>query len=192
MAVHSGQQLELYLSRDCFAAGRRLSGVVVYKSVKPIDIRSISIIIHGVENPAGSPFSKSAVFFDRLQILTGTKKPRFAAERVSMVWNAFLGRNNGRSLSGGEHIYPFTFQLPASLPPSYSGKAGKVEYTVTACVQYPVAGNYQISENIKVVFIPRANKASQVALSYPSLAGTTHASSIRVAFRDTAKISSDG
>ncbi len=92
---------------------------------------------------------------------------RFASERVAQLWNAFLGRDAGRKLSAGEHTYPFSISLPASLPPSYEGTAGRIDYRVSARVLYPTGGSLKVHKDVPVVYVPRAQRGRPIALSYP-------------------------
>ncbi len=170
--------LELHLGRDVFATGRRLSGVVLLRLLKPIRIRSLSVSVTGMERPAGAPiinaFRRSGAFFGREQLLSGALKPRLISDRASLLWNAILQRKTGRTLSPGEHTYPFSITLPASLPASYEGKAGKIDYKVCATLQ-PVLGRaVKVWCTVPVVFVPRIHRGRPVALTSPASSGTSH------------------
>lgn len=176
--------LELYLSRDVFSTGRRLSGVVVLHLSKPINIHSLSVSVNGTERPVGVSLARalrgSTDFFERDLLLTGALNPRLRSDRVSLLWNGALGRYTGRTLSAGEHTYPFTISLPASLPPSYEGRAGKIEYRVTARLQSTIGPATKVSRVVSVIFIPRLHRSRPVALSYPSADGAVHSTDIDV------------
>jgi len=176
--------LELHLSRSVFATGRHLSGVVVFRVSKPTSIRALTVTIDGRESPIGRSLTRTlrgtSSFFDREALLSGMEEPRFTSERVSQLWNAFLRRDTPRILSPGEHMYPFSLALPASLPPSYSGRAGRIAYTVTARVRYPVGRSLRVSQDVSVAFVPRAHRGRPIALSYPSAGGTVHAGEVNV------------
>jgi len=174
--------LELHLSRDSFATGRRLSGVVVLRIGKPVHIRSLSLSVDGTELPTGGSLvralGRSGVFFDREILLSGALQPRLTSDRVSLLWNAVLGRYKGRELSAGEHTYPFSISLPASLPPSYEGRAGKIEYRVIARLQPAVGRATKVSRMVPVVFVPRLHRGRPVAVSYPTAGGAVHSAEI--------------
>ncbi len=176
--------LELHLSRDVFATGRRLSGVVVLRLMKPINIRSLSVAISGTEAPAIGPFvraiGKGGAFLEREVVLSGALQPRLASDRVSLLWNGVLGRYTGRTLSAGEHTYPFSVSLPASLPPSYDGRAGKIEYRVTARLQPAVGRATKVSRVVPIVSVPRQQRGRPVAVSYPNADGTVHSTEINI------------
>ncbi len=183
-AAKSGSTLELQLSRGAFATGRLLSGVVIFRTDRPVNVRSISVSITGCETPVGASLARALrrreAFFYREIILSGREEPRRTSERASMFWRAFLGRDCGRTLSAGEHLYPFAVTLPASLPPSYQGKAGTIDYRVTARVRFPVRGGICVSSEVPVMLVPRLQKYRPIALSYPSTGGTFHSSETTV------------
>jgi hypothetical protein len=176
--------LELQLSKSTCAAGTQVSGVVVFHLGRPTDIRSLTISLSGRETPYGASLSRSprrtASFFSREILLSGMQLPRFTYERLSQVWNAFLGRDRGRTLSPGEHTYPFSIQLPASLPSSYQGNAGSVAYTVTVRAHFPIRRAVRISKDVRIVAIPRSHRARPVALTYPTADGSVHANEVSV------------
>lgn len=176
--------LELYLSRDTFSTGKRLSGVVVLRLSKPVNMRPLTVSVDGTERPAGVSLARairrSDSFFDREMLLSGALQPRLASDRVSLLWNAVLGRYTGRTLSAGEHTYPFSIPLPASLPPSYDGRAGKIDYRVTARLQPAVGRATKVSTIVPVVFVPRLHRGRPVALSYPTADGTVHSTEINM------------
>jgi len=174
--------LELSLSRSAFATAGHMSGVVVLCLRKPINIRSMSVSIEGRESPSGVALSRAfragGYFFARETLLSGMEQPRLTSERVSQFWNAFLGRDTGRTLSAGKHVYPFAIPLPASLPPSYHGRAGTIDYTACARVQLPTGRTLKIARDVAVVSIPRAGRAQPIALSYPTAGGNVHTASV--------------
>lgn len=176
--------LELQLSGAVCAAGRQVSGVVVFHLEKPTGIRSLMVSVSGVETPAGKSLSRSlrrtASFFDRDILLSGMQQPRLTHERVAQTWNALLGRDRGRTLSAGVHTYPFSITLPASLPPSYEGKAGSVVYSVTARAQFPTRMAMGVSKDVRIVAVPRIQRSRPIALAYPTADGTVHANEVSV------------
>lgn len=176
--------LELHLCREVFYTGRRLSGVAVLRLAKPEHVRSLTVSVTGNENPTGSSLARAlrrgGAFFDRELLLSGALQPRLRSDRLSLLWNSMLGRYKGRTLAAGEHTYPFTIALPASLPPSYEGRAGKIEYRVTARLQLATGRVVRHSLAIPVVFVPRLNRGRPVAVSYPTADGAVHSTEIEM------------
>ncbi|MHB9038619.1 MAG: vacuolar protein sorting-associated family 26 protein [Armatimonadota bacterium] len=175
--------LEMHLGRSVFATGKQLSGVVLFRVARPTNIRSLVVSVTGCETVTGISLPRSIrkpiSFFQREVFLSGGDRPRFRPQRISRFWNEFLGRNAGRVLSAGEHMYPFSIPLPASLPPTYSGKAGKIDYTATARIEFPLGNNMQVSKIIPIAFVPR-NQKSPVAMSYPTSDGTVQPGNISI------------
>ncbi len=176
--------VELHLCREVFYTGRRLSGVVVLRLSKPVDVRSLTVSVAGDEKPTGAALARAlnrgGAFFDRELLLSGALQPRLASDRVSLVWNSVLGRYKGRTLAAGEHTYPFSISLPASLPPSYEGTAGKIEYRATARLLLATGRTIRDSRVIPVVFVPRLHRGRPVAVSYPTADGAVHSTEIEV------------
>lgn len=178
-----GPSLELHLGRDVFATGNPVSGVVILRLSQDINIRSLSVCLAGMERPASSPlvraFRRAVPFFEREMLLSGALKPRLASDRLSLLWNALLGRYKGRTLSAGEHTYPFSINLPASLPPSYEGRAGKIDYRVSARLRPAIGKMIRAATAVPVVLVPRVHRGGrQVALTYPAAEGTIRSTEI--------------
>ena len=182
--AHASPLLELHLSRDTFCTGKRLSGVVVLRLAQPINIRSLIVSVTGTEVPAAASFArafrKSDPFFARETLLSGALEPRLGSERASLIWNAILGRYTGRILCTGEHTYPFSISLPASLPPSYDGTAGKIAYRVTARLQPAIGRAIKAEKTVRMMFVPRLQRGRPVALGYPTADGTVQSIDINV------------
>jgi hypothetical protein len=184
-AVRGGMpSLELHLGRSVCATGRQLSGVVLFRVSKQTSIRSLTVSIVGCESVSGKSLPrairKPISFFEREVLLTGRTMPMFRHERMSRLWNEFLCREPGRILSEGQHMYPFSLHLPASLPPSYHGSAGKIDYTVTARIEFPLGQYVDVTKEIPVVFVPRSQKNTPVALSYPTAEGSVQTGGISI------------
>lgn len=186
--VSSGRRgvprLGLLLSTLTCAAGGRLSGVVVFQLAKPTGIRSLTVSLSGRETPAGASVARSlrrtTSFFHREALLSGMDQPRFTQERVSQLWNAFLARDRGTTLSPGEHTYPFSIPLPASLPPSYGGRAGTIAYTVTVRAHFPTGGALRITKDVAVLAVPRRHRTHPIALTYPDSSGAVSPNEVSV------------
>jgi hypothetical protein len=64
----------------------------------------------------------------------------------------FLGEDGQTHiLTPGQYIYPFSFDLPPSLPASYRGKRGYVRYRLQAAIYRPMfASDIQVSRDIPI------------------------------------------
>ena len=163
--------LELHLGNAAYAGGQRLTGVATLRAAKPICIRELTVSLEGSETARGPRLPRSLrkpmSFFRREVLLSGMVQPAFAAEQASLWWNAFLGRDKGHCVAYGEHIYPFSILLPASLPPSYSGSAGSVGYTVAARLRFPLGNSIRASGDVLLAAGARAPMDCPVNLDYP-------------------------
>ncbi len=179
--------LEVRLSKSVCEAGGRLSGLVVFRLKKPLGIRSLTVSVSGKESPAGASLKRSlrrtVSFFDREFLLSGTLPPRFTHERISQLWNALLARDHGRVLSAGEHVYPFSILLPASLPPTYAGGAGRIFYVVTAKASFPLRRPARACAEVRVMSQPKQRRTAPVAVTYPNSTGAVHANELSVSLR---------
>lgn len=173
------RSLEIHLSRPLFVTGHRLSGVVVLRLDKPTAVRSLIVnitgseLIHGVK--ISNAIKRVGPFFKRETLLTGRDVPRFASDRVSLYWNAFLRREQHRLLSEGEHTYPFSLPLPGSLPPSCDGKAGRIVYQVCARMGFPINRPLQVCMEAKISSGSRYIMDEPFVLAHSSVFGGKHA-----------------
>ncbi|MGQ9455380.1 MAG: hypothetical protein ACUVRS_10720 [Armatimonadota bacterium] len=171
---NTGPLLELLATRDAFAAGALLTGIVVLRSERPFSLFRLKVLVEGLEVPECGilhKFRNQPLFFTREWFGSGIRAPLTTYERLSFFWNCFLGRIRGKNISAGEHIYPFAVHLPGSLPPSYSGSAGTVEYRVTAQLQRILARPVSVARVVNVVSVPRAESTQPLVLMYPSRQG---------------------
>jgi hypothetical protein len=169
--------INLHLNSEVFSAGGMLSGIVELDCKKPIDVRAIWVQINGTEKPRGS---EPIHLFSRQVILTGRTSPKIRSDRISLLWNSFLGRETGRTIPKGEHIYPFAILLPESIPASYEGNVGSIEYKVTAGITYPVLKGPKVTKDVEIASIPRIPRGRMVAVSYPSASSMVHGSLVKV------------
>ncbi len=176
--------LELNLSRNAFEAGKNLSGVLFIRLDKPARIHSLVLTCTGFEIPHSKSLSpaqkKPSSFFHRELFLTGKEEIRNVLERLSSIWKSFVGKDSGRLLSSGTHTYLFSIPLPASLPPSYSGNAGEIEYKIEASLTYIIGKKISISTIVPVYHVPRLFRGRPIAISYPSSGGVVQSGNIEV------------
>lgn len=171
---NTGPSLELFATRNAFAAGALLTGIIVLRSERPLSLFRLKVLVEGLEIPECGilrKFRNQPLFFAREWFVSGIRAPLTTYERLSFFWNCFLGRIRGKNISAGEHIYPFAVHLPSSLPPSYSGSAGAVEYRVTAQLQRILARPVNVSRVVNVVSVPRVEPVQPLVLVYPSRQG---------------------
>jgi len=162
--------LGLHLSDQVYCAGRQLSGVVVFSCSGHCHIRSITLCVTGREMAEGASMPRAmrapGEFFERGALLAGIQPPRFTSERIAQMWKAFLGREPGHSICRGEHVYPFSIALPASLPPSYSGSIGRIQYKVVARAEFPLGRVITAEAGPSVAACVRSDKYGPISVCY--------------------------
>lgn len=173
------RSLEVHLSRRMFVTGKRLSGVVVLKLDKPTAIRSLTVSVSGSELIPAVKITRAirgfGPFFKRETLLLGRDVPRFTSERLSLLWNAFLKREEHLMLSAGEHTYPFSMPLPGSLLASCDGKAGRIVYQVCARLNFPISRALQVCIEAPVRSGSGGEVEEPFVLAHSSVFGGKHA-----------------
>ncbi|MFQ3548870.1 MAG: hypothetical protein SNJ70_03875 [Armatimonadota bacterium] len=167
------KSLELHLGRGLFASGQHLSGVVMIRLEKPVNIRSISVSLDGFEKPNKKvlPQASSIKFFHRDVLLSGSAKPKSSMEALSKFWKEFLRRDMGKVLSPGEHIYPFFISLPSSIPATYSGWAGEIKYPLNVDLNLIMGKKISIKTFANIIHTPKTPKHIPISASYPKSKG---------------------
>jgi hypothetical protein len=66
----------------------------------------------------------------------------------------------------GIHEYPFSFQLPGQLPPSFEGEYGHIRYTITAHARGMDQINHTAKVAIKVNTIADLNTICLASVSF--------------------------
>lgn len=69
--------------------------------------------------------------------LEGTERAQFGRYGSRSAFLALTARHGERVLGVGEHRLAARFALPANLPPTYSGGAGSIDYTLAVHVSIP-------------------------------------------------------
>jgi hypothetical protein len=113
--------------------GQRLSGAVLLEARREVRIEQVSVQLGGRERS-----------------VVGSGKNATRSSRRVLALAAVLAE--ARTLSPGTTRYPFELELPAGLPPSYSGRRANVEYTLRATA--PIAWWPDARSSFRVVVTP--------------------------------------
>ena len=143
--------------------GSLIEGCVVLELSAPQNYKCISIVISGKAQVEWSAISGSH------------------STEISLIPNAGSGirlLGNGRDLQqvgGGWHEFPFSFQLPRSLPSSYKGKIrhflgcgnckGSIRYSLTAALSRPWLPKRYVEKTIIIEDIVRINHVNTAVSS---------------------------
>ncbi len=171
---NQGCTIELVTTRSVFSAGGLLTGIVILRATQPVISGTLKVWLQGVESTARNNkpqrriSREQTMFFAREKLITGVEPPCKARERISLLWNTFLGRTKKRTIVPGEHIYPFAIPLPGSLPPSYKGSAGEIEYILGARLNSSLRRTRTIKQHVLVTSAGHNKEAKPAVVRYPS------------------------
>ncbi|EGT31568.1 hypothetical protein CAEBREN_00117 [Caenorhabditis brenneri] len=140
----------IVFDRGTFFPGEPVSGKVVLKIGKEISAHNIKISIHGAGRTEWKEVIRNTRYVDG--------KPEWYDEtlcysadlkilsREEMLWKA----KTVSKIPAGHHVFPFSFRLPSSSPPSFEGKHGHIRYGVEAELDRPWRFNQVDRRDIKV------------------------------------------
>jgi len=114
-----------------WSAGERIEGNIYFQLVKPKMVNSVTITLSG----------KASVRWPKQQSLTLPRNRRyFNGSSIifsDMTYYLYGESNASREMQAGQHQYPFSIQLPASIASSFEGSCGHIRYTLTARISRP-------------------------------------------------------
>ncbi|KAF1749335.1 hypothetical protein GCK72_025802 [Caenorhabditis remanei] len=119
--------LEIVLDRrDGYEPGQQVSGKVILNNCTEIKASHLTICIHGGAFTHWSEhrYSETVYFSSTVDYV----KEEFLA------WSA---SEENKKFPIGHHVFPFIFQLPTGIPPSYEGAHGRVRYSVRVELDRP-------------------------------------------------------
>ena len=139
-----GFKLLLDSSQSSFAPGCTVQGKLVASVDKPKKYHSIVVIFWGGVN----------VYWTESE---GTTSSRYRnSETYSHVQEEVWSAENSPTgdLPIGEHTFPFSFQLPQDVPPSFVGKHGHVKYEIEAKIFKTASTLHYKRAAIKSLHVP--------------------------------------
>ncbi|KAL5022520.1 hypothetical protein ScPMuIL_001675 [Solemya velum] len=109
-----------------FPAGQAVCGNVVVKLIKPMKMRSITIMFEG----RGKSY---------WEVRSGRNTTKYRANEtyITKVVPLYGPYSEGTVHPEGYHVYPFSVQLPATVPSSFEGRRGYVRYFCKATIDRP-------------------------------------------------------
>ncbi|EFO99541.1 hypothetical protein CRE_22445 [Caenorhabditis remanei] len=112
--------------RDAYQPGQQVSGKVILNNCTEIKASHLTICIHGGAFTHWSEhrYSETVYFSSTVDYV----KEEFLA------WSA---SEQNKKFPIGHHVFPFIFQLPTGIPPSYEGAHGRVRYSVRVELDRP-------------------------------------------------------
>ncbi|KAH7694076.1 arrestin domain-containing protein 2, partial [Aphelenchoides avenae] len=123
-------QLSLSSTDNAFYAGQTVEGIIRVGLSQPMAVNSIIVRLAG---RVRTSFQKrERIFSDKDR--TEYEYVRYAAEQICLDLSVNIpdAKPGNNLLVAQQNEFPFSFQLPADLPPSFTGKHGSVTYTCAA------------------------------------------------------------
>ena len=80
--------------------------------------------------------------------------------------NYYILEEEKESLPPGVHEFPFAFQLPPNLPPSFSSEKGIIRYMAAAILDRPTAANLVLKTGFSVHSVLDLNMDSNAGVSF--------------------------
>ncbi|CAB0045293.1 unnamed protein product [Trichogramma brassicae] len=134
-----------------FQPGETVSGRVIVTLTKPKNIKEIRLEARG---EAEVHWTKSRNVKDSSGRSHHHTDHYRGTEHYFNVSNRLLGTpagSNHATISAGEHIFPFTFQLPNNIPCSIEHVYGHVRYTVKAVLDRPWRFDHKVVQAFTVI-----------------------------------------
>ncbi|CCD64823.1 Arrestin C-terminal-like domain-containing protein [Caenorhabditis elegans] len=123
---------------EVFFPGQPISGRVVLTTKENYKARAVNIKILGLAHTSWKNY-ENACKFNGSSISIRPRSIHYSAnvnylDYTQLLWTCEDGKNE---LAAGEYVWPFSYTLPTSIPPSFEGKYGYVRYTVKVEVDRP-------------------------------------------------------
>jgi len=134
-------QFEIHIDneRTTFLPGQKVEGYVALKLDEPLALSTLKIRFTG----------KVSTYLQRNN--SGIANEHSTVTMFKELTNLLLDNGAFHTLEAGEHIYPFQFRMPpTSLPASFVGPYGVVEYELMGICQRPRSERLVVTVNLSV------------------------------------------
>uniref|UniRef100_A0A1I7TDN9 Arrestin_C domain-containing protein n=1 Tax=Caenorhabditis tropicalis TaxID=1561998 RepID=A0A1I7TDN9_9PELO len=125
--------------QEVFFPGQPISGRVILITEEKYKARAVNIKFEGTAHTHWDDFesvrrvdAEGKTHYDRQRINYSANVNYLNA--TSLLWAC---RDGSNELAAGKYVWPFSYVLPTSIPPSFEGKYGYIRYSVTAEVDRP-------------------------------------------------------
>eukprot|EP01129_Flabellula_baltica_P011629 TRINITY_DN5132_c0_g1_i2.p1 TRINITY_DN5132_c0_g1~~TRINITY_DN5132_c0_g1_i2.p1 ORF type:complete len:673 (+),score=156.27 TRINITY_DN5132_c0_g1_i2:60-2078(+) len=125
----------VHLERTTYFPGETICGYLIWNVSSVRKIRAVRLKFSGCAKTnwteqEGSGDSRRTVYYSAVCNYFNS---------IATVWGAPRGQKTNYTIEPGTYFWPFTYTLPAALPPSMAGTHGKIHYFVQAYVDIPMA-----------------------------------------------------
>nr|XP_022329045.1 arrestin domain-containing protein 17-like [Crassostrea virginica]XP_022329046.1 arrestin domain-containing protein 17-like [Crassostrea virginica]XP_022329047.1 arrestin domain-containing protein 17-like [Crassostrea virginica] len=124
-------------SQDVYFAGQIISGKLVVELDAQMHMREIRLKFKGVADVHWTETETTGTGSNqRTETVSYTAHESYFEQRVP-VYGKGVGMGEDNCLPPGQHVYPFTFQLPPNIPSSFEGGEGFVRYSIKGTIDKP-------------------------------------------------------
>ncbi|XP_061179230.1 arrestin domain-containing protein 3-like [Saccostrea echinata] len=129
--------IELENSKGVFLAGQTINGKLVIELNAEMKMREIRCTFKGLAYVHWSESETTGTGSNRrTETIDYTASENYFNQTVP-VFGRGMGMGDKNCLPPGQHVYPFSFQLPPNLPSSFEGGIGYVRYTIKGTIDKP-------------------------------------------------------
>ncbi|CAO4368595.1 unnamed protein product [Caenorhabditis nigoni] len=132
-----------------FEPGGTIEGYVTFDLRESIKVKAIRISAEGLATTKWLLSESSKSSHGRSREVSYSAKVTYLDED-QMVWKPSEGHSKS-SVFPGIHVYPFKFQIPIGVPPSFEGDHGNIRYHLKATVERPWKTNRSITRYLTIL-----------------------------------------
>ncbi|XP_063830159.1 arrestin domain-containing protein 2-like [Ostrinia nubilalis] len=134
--------------------GQFITGKVSFRLGEPVNISAINIQFLGMAQVIWSEREEHKQHGRRFETSVQYK----AEEQYFNVVQCLYGGQGVTQLPPGPHSFPIQFQIPPTVPSSFKGERGQVDYEIRATMEYPIQKKDELVKLFTVVVPTDLNK----------------------------------
>ncbi|XP_062620954.1 arrestin domain-containing protein 3-like isoform X2 [Saccostrea cucullata] len=129
--------IELENPQGVFFAGQIINGRLVVELDAEMKMREISLKFKGQANVHWTESQTVSTGKTTSTVTRHYSASEKYFEHTQPLFGKGMGMGDDNRLPPGQHVYPFSFQLPPNLPSSFEGGVGYVRYTIKGTIDKP-------------------------------------------------------
>ncbi|KAK3611649.1 hypothetical protein CHS0354_021902 [Potamilus streckersoni] len=134
------EEFQIHISNPCevVTTGQQLNGMVIINLTKPMKMKGVNIHVEG----------KAKTFWEIYGGKNTTKYRAYETYLNQVV--SLVQAETGDQLKhpAGNHMYPFSLNIPANAPSSFEGRRGYVRYICKATIERP----WKLDQHVRRAF----------------------------------------
>ncbi|CAA19461.1 Arrestin C-terminal-like domain-containing protein [Caenorhabditis elegans] len=137
-----------------YSPGQNVAGKLTIRNRNALNALALKICIHGDIETLWRKFENKGRYDRHGRWYRSSEHINYTSkinvlEGIAQPWSSIENANN--KIPGGVNIFPFLFQLPANLPPSFEGTHGNVRYSVHVELDRPWRMNVEAKRVFSVI-----------------------------------------